>query len=216
VGFFGQMAIGYKGIPGQEKYQAYKYPMTPEVLETDYGSFLTEYWWTIYRFVEDICENIDRDSELITHWAQSISHYVPGFPTGDEIRLKDNLERALTSYIHTCSVSHAADHYTYSRIPLRHAPLRNRVPFPEKHIMNFKFDINKVVTKEDFIRHKFCNIMYFKENNLTLLKDCDYAFRSSKLETAVQRFRADLVKTEKIFQDNNYIPLGEISASIQY
>ena len=149
-------------------------------------------------------------------WANYIAQYVPGFPNAQQMLKKDVLAKALTSYIHNCSVSHAVDHYTYSRIPLEHSPLRIRIPFPSPQNSTFKLDLKDVVTREDYIRHKFANLMFFKENNLTLLADVNYAFKQPELKKLVREFHADLKQTEKEMPTENYIPLSEIAASIQY
>jgi hypothetical protein len=58
--------------------------------------------------------------------------------------------------------------------------------------------------------------MFFKENNLTLLADVNYAFKQPELKKLVREFHADLKQTEKEMPTENYIPLSEIAASIQY
>ena len=215
-GFFEQVALGYRGVEGNFRYPKYSYPLSVERFETDYSIFLEKYWLCIYRFVKKIVEFIDCDSDLIRLWANSIAQYVPGFPNAQQMLKKDVLAKALTSYIHNCSVSHAVDHYTYSRIPLEHSPLRIRIPFPSPQNSTFKLDLKDVVTREDYIRHKFANLMFFKENNLTLLADVNYAFKQPELKKLVREFHADLKQTEKEMPTENYIPLSEIAASIQY
>jgi hypothetical protein len=213
-GFFEQVALGYMGIENKTKYAKYSYPLNPEKISAPYGDFLERYWFEIYNFVCDIISEIDREDPLLQLWANSISNYVPGFPNAQMIKEGDTLERCLTSFIHNCSVSHAVDHYTYSRVPLRFSPLRIRVPFPSKSA-SFKFEIENTITKEDYIRHKFANMMFFKENNLTLLTDCNYKFTSKKDKFAIKNFKTSLEKLDSSLK-NKFIPLNEISASIQY
>lgn len=216
-GFFGQVAIGYKGIKGEIKYQKYSYPLDPDKYETSYELFLKKYWHAIYDFVSQVSDAIDLDDPILQKWADSISQYVPGFPNAQEIKEDDKFVRAVTSYIHNCSVSHAVDHYTYSRVPLKHSPLRIRIAFPDKGEDLEVLDLNKLLTKEDYIRHKFANIMFFKENNLTLLRDMRYKFKNKVLNQYVRDFEQSLIKVDKsLAEKDRYIPLDEIAASIQY
>ncbi len=215
-GFFEHVAIGYQGIKGEANYSPYCYPMKPEKIDSPYGIYLKNYWDSIYRFVSNIVKKVDKSSKEVTLWAKSISNYIPGFPDGQKIQKGNNLELALTSYIHTVTIVHAGDHYTYSRIPLKHAPLRIRIPFPDKSETHFKLDLSKIIHKEDYIRHRFCNTMYFKEHNLTLLKDCEYNFFDPELIDYSIDFKNDLIRTNRHLGQYNYVPLDNIAASIQY
>lgn len=233
---------GYTGHEHNPSYPEYKFVMYPKHYHTDYGVFLKAYFDVIEAYVHSVIELIPKDEyEDIKIWADYVHGFTPGFPKGNEIfdlssgeltmasgkdedvvhgviRNKGILAQAITSIIWDLSVGHAADHYDYSCININHMPFRLRVPPPQsKNIA--PFDRNKIIHWKDIYKHKYEREMFFIPRNWMLLKDVQYAFdpvKEKALFDLSRTFIKELHETEANLTVHNYIPLDNISSSIQY
>jgi len=215
-------------------YPKFHLQLEPKHYHTDYGTFLMAYFETIRKFVHSVIGLIPQDEFVdIQVWANYVCHYVPGFPSGDEIFRKDKygnllfhtnaiddnlLAKAIANIVWDLSVGHAADHYNYSTININHMPFCIRVPPPDSKSIP-AIDRRKMIKWIDIFRHKYERQMFFIARNVTLLKDVRYNFDKpgeEALRKLNDEFLQNLKDTEKNLAVFNYIPLDQISRSIQY
>jgi hypothetical protein len=215
-GFITSLKASYAGLKDNSSYKKYQFLMAPEKIPFEFGEFLERYWYCIYNFVEKICKNIPINDEVTTHWANDVSHFVPGFPNGEEIWKEDNLVRALTSFIHTVSFSHSSDHYSYSQTNINQVPSRIRVKPPSSKYRNIPLDKSKIFKRTDLHRHHLAMEMYFTPSNLVTVLDAKYSTVNADESLAVEEFKDDLSYIEENLTTLNYIPLNEVATSIQY
>ncbi len=235
-GLAGMFLYGYNGMEENPSYPKYKFQIVPDTFHSDYGTFLMAYYETIFDFVHKVVEQIPPDEYTdIKIWADYIKTWVPEFPSGDEFFYFDHngvakfkkhdesgekslLSKVIANIIWDLSVGHAADHYDYSLIDINVAPLRLRVPPPDSKNIP-PFDRKDLIEWGDIFRHHFERKMFFAPRNVTLLKDTVYDFNKPTEQTLRELniyFLQDLQKTEKELTVYNYIPLDQISRSIQY
>lgn len=128
------------------------------------------------------------------------------------------LAETVANIIWDLSVGHAADHYDYSTININHMPFCIRVPPPDSKNIP-PIDRKKMVRWIDIFRHKYERQMFFVARNVTLLKDVRYNFYKpgeGPLRDLNTAFLQKLKETEENLTVYNYIPLDQISRSIQY
>ncbi|RIW18262.1 hypothetical protein D0X99_00765 [Algoriphagus lacus] len=235
-GLAGMFLYGYNGIEGNPSYPKYKFQIVPDTYHSDYGTFLMAYYDTIFDFVHKVVEQIPPDEYTdIMIWADYVKTWVPEFPSGKEFFYLDHngdakfkkhaesgekslLSKVIANIIWDLSVGHAADHYDFSLIDINVAPLRLRVPPPDSKDIP-PFDRKGIIHWGDIFRHHFERKMFFAPRNVTLLKDTVYNFNKPTEQTLRELniyFLKDLQKTEKELTVYNYIPLDQISRSIQY
>jgi hypothetical protein len=237
-GLAGMFLYGYNGIEGNPSYPKYKFQIVPNTFHSNYGTFLMAYYNTILKFVHKVVEEIPAEEYVeIMVWADYIKQWVPEFPSGEELFELDNdgnahfrmhkqsdedekilLAKVVANLIWDLSVGHAADHYDYSLIDINKAPLRMRVPPPDRKDIP-KLDRKKLIHWVDIFKHEFERKMFFAPRNVTLLKDTRYDFNKpteERLRELNEYFLSDLQETEKALPVYNYIPLHQISRSIQY
>ena len=76
-----------------------------------------------------------------------------------------HLAEAVSTFIHTVSVAHSADHFAYSQQPMNVAPLRLRVPPPASKRME-PLDRSRLLWRRDAFRHWMARRMYFDTGTL--------------------------------------------------
>jgi hypothetical protein len=206
---------GYSGIPNNSSYPAYSYPMSVPKIHSDYGIFLSAYYSTIYSFVRKIIAKIPPQDGSIRQWADQISQWVPGFPNGDAIFQEDNLIAAVTFFIWDVTVGHATDHWEVGHYEPHQYSYRLRVAPPTSKTIS-PINRSKLLKLEDIFRHKMAQHMFFRPNNVTLLHDTRYDFDDPELIQANHDFLEALKQTDTNLPVKRYIPLSEISRSIQY
>jgi hypothetical protein len=214
-GFFNTISCGYSGIEGNSSYPHFKYSLEPEKIHSTYGEFLEGYWNIIYKFTSDILKHIDFDDPLISLWANEISHFVPGFPNAEAVKDKDILFRAITNFIYTVAVAHSSDHYNYAEMDILQVPLRLRAQAPSKS-KPFSLKQRKLITYEDYFRHKLAWRMYFKPNNIITLLDTKYQHTAEYELQQIAEFKSKLIDYDKNLKVKKYIPITEMACSIQY
>lgn len=213
-------------------YPTYRYQMEPRTFHSDYGDFLMAYYDTVDNFVHKIIAQIPQEEYVdIMVWADYVQQWVPDFPIGDEIfeqtetglKIRNDEERnilakAISSIVWDLSIGHAVDHYDYSTININHMPFCIRVPPPaSKNIP--PIDRKAMIKWSDLFKHKYEREMFFVARNVTLLKDVRYDFNKpheGSLRQLNDQFLKDLQETENNLKVFNYIPLDQISRSIQY
>lgn len=241
-------SAGYEGIEARwGAYPKYDY-MRPWMDDSiDYGRCLGMYFEPFLSFCTTVAEEIHAASPNDTYvkrWADYISAHLHGFPDGTEIFKTGVLARALAVYMWDVTVSHAADHYSYThdvtpaKPPEATVPgttlaawkfLRLRVPPPTKISdgANVKL-VGDVCDPDDLYRAEMTQELFLKSATLAPnLVDTTYAFTSPELLKAQEKFHADLrLVAGKVAQVMpNFMPLevpktGDysqtISASVQY
>lgn len=208
-------AVSFSGLEGNSSYPKYSFAPRPAPIHAQFGQFIDAYYETILSFTRKVCQHIDPRDPDLKLWAKHISKILPGFPNEKQILKGECLAEVLAFYIHDVSVVHAAEHYTYSTLPIRKAPLRLRVPPPQSLDMA-PVDRKKLNRSIDLFRHQMAWRIFFTPTNLTLLKESKYRFEEPVLQKAARQFIQDLKTTERSMPTRNYIPLDQISASIQY
>ncbi len=239
-GLAGLFLYGYNGMADNPSYPHFKFHAVPDSRNypSDYGDFLMAYYDTILHFVNQVIPLIPRDEYVdIRVWTDYINTWVPEFPDHEEFfDANDNLiekevdlptnkkvyvlAETVANIIWDLSVGHAADHYDYSNLNINQVPLRLRVPPPESKEIP-ALDRRAMIHWVDLFKHHFERKMFFAPRNVTLLEDIDYQFdgpgeHERTLRELNKQFLEDLKKTEKNLKVYNYIPLNQISRSIQY
>ncbi|MCB0543097.1 MAG: hypothetical protein H6575_19245 [Lewinellaceae bacterium] len=227
--------VDKKGKPIENpSYPQFRLRLEPNEYHSDYGTFLMAYFRCIEKYVKAVIDHIPQDEFAdIRLWANYVSHYVPGFPSGDEIFVRDEvgefqfhttfidenlLAKAIANIIWDLSVGHAADHYDYSTINVNHMPFIIRVPPPDSKDIP-PIDRKAMIKWIDIFRHRYEREMFFVARNVTLLKDIQYGFDKpgeEPLRKLNEKFLNELHETEKNLTVYNYIPLAQIARSIQY
>ena len=223
---------GYHGIEGNPSYPPFQYQLEVEKMYSDYGTFLEAYYHTMFDFVDKVVQLIPKSEYIdIKVWANYVSHWIPNFPSGDEIftgqgndlTFRTDIEekilaRAVAKVIWDLSVGHAADHYDYSLVNINQMPFIIRIP-PPMSKNHEPLDRKKMIKWTDIFKHEYERKMFFTPKNVFLLQDVKYAFdkpeEQSLRELNVQ-FLKDLKETEANLTVHNYLPLNNISRSIQY
>ncbi len=230
--------FGYHGMQGNPSYPKYQFSAVPDTrfYPSDYGKFLTAYYETILQYVNDVVGLIPPDEYMdIEIWTDYINTWIPEFPDKENFFIdgKTLIKKAVTmpnikevyvlaetvaNIIWDLSVGHAADHYDYSTININHMPFCIRVPPPDSKNIP-PIDRKKMVRWIDIFRHKYERQMFFVARNVTLLKDVRYNFYKpgeGPLRDLNTAFLQKLKETEENLTVYNYIPLDQISRSIQY
>lgn len=211
------MVVGYCGIKGNPSYKKYSYPMNgPKKVPTDFGTFHEQYYRAYYDFAERVLAEIPAHDKYVTHWANYIHQMMPSFPDGEEIWKGDNFAKAVGVLLWDLTIGHAADHRTYSQIPIYHNPMRIRVPSPEYKNPDFRLDKKSAVSIIDQAKWIMANRLFYQTWNVTNLMEVNYDFNHPALQEAVNSFRAQLKEIEKKLTTRNYLPVDEIPGSIQY
>lgn len=214
------IVAGYKGIKNDSCYPSFEWTLEPKKVYSDYGVFLDEYYNTILEFTSNVLKKVtDDEFKHIKLWAKYISQWLPEFPDEEEIENIDTLNKSVAKIIWDLSVGHAADHYSYSMLPINQLPLRLRVAPPSSKEVP-SFEQKDLMKWYDIFKYRMVRKMFFKPTNVTLLKDTKYDFDDGELNALSSKFLQNLRDTEnKIVNElkiKNYIPLDEISRSIQY
>lgn len=213
--FFQIMQSFHRGIPGNSAYPPYQFPLAPPQIHSDYGNFLKLYYDVILGFVTDVTSTIKKRDPYVRRWAHHISVAVPGFPGSEKILQGDNLARALTSFICSVSVIHSADHYSYGDISVNKVPLRMRQPSPASSKIA-SVNRKNLVNWEDIFRHRMAREMYFKPSTVKRLMDVGYHFETEEQRDAADRFHEQIRELDESLGENRFVPLDQISSSIQY
>lgn len=212
---------GYKGIENNPYYKPYSYSLELEEIYSDYKLFLEAYYQTILNFVILVVKNSTPQEIMeVKQWADYISYWLPNFPTGKQIFEGENvLAKVITKIIWTVSIGHAADHYDYSmHTSTNQTPLRLRIPPPNTNKIE-GYDRKKLSNFGDMFRYRMERKLFFKPTNVSLLCEVDYNFTAPHLIELNDKFRKELINTETELKSKGvkiYIPIKQVSASIQY
>jgi len=209
------ISIGYRGLSGNSSYPEYRFPMRPETIHSDYGTFVRTYYDVIYRFVATVLRGRVENDPLVRDWAGHISEWVPGFPDGEAIFQDDNLVAAVAFFLWDVSVMHASDHNEFAGNPINQAPLRIRVPAPTAKKMP-PLNLKKLTRRYDFFKYWMAKRMFFAPTNISLLQDTHYNFEEATLREANEVFLRELREADANMSVRRFVPLSEISRSIQY
>jgi hypothetical protein len=230
AGLAGLFLYGYNGMEKNPSYPHYEFQIEPRTFYSDYGTFLMKYYETIRNFVGKVIDQIPVDEYIdMMVWADYIKTWVPEFPAGTDMFSMDDqgnahmknaelLSKVVANIIWDLSVGHACDHYDYSNLNINQVPLRMRVPPPESKDIP-PLNRKKLIKWIDLFKHRFERKMFFAPRNVTFLMDTHYNFYKPSeqyLRELNEYFLNDLKKTEKELPVYNYIPLNQISRSIQY
>lgn len=212
---------GYMGIGHNFSYPPFKFQLEPEFIVGKYGEFHQAYFPVFKKFASDILIDLTQtDTFYLSHWADYISSWVPGFPKGVElVRDRELLISTIAYYLFDVSVGHTVDHYNYGQMNIRKIPLRLRVP-PPSHAGEYKIDRKKLTKFWDFGKYDMAQKLFFRASTRTKLIDAEYEFgeRNESLQQHVKNFKAELRKVDQKLKADNaqFAPLEEIAASIQF
>lgn len=239
AGLAGLFLYGYNGMEGNPSYPHYQFHAIPDpkIYPSDYGTFLMAYYYTILEFVDEVVDRIPQDEYVdIQVWTDYVNTWVPEFPDAKDFFTPNNrliekevdtpdgkrrisvLSETVANIIWDLSVGHAADHYDYSKQNINQMPLRLRVPPPDSTNVP-PLNRKKMIRWVDIFKHDFERKMFFAPRNVTLLMDIQYNFykpNEQPLRDLNKQFLENLKKTEQNLTVYNYIPLNQISRSIQY
>jgi hypothetical protein len=212
---------GYKGIGHNFSYPPFVFQLAPEFIVGKYGEFHQAYFLVFRKFASEILIDLtETETFYLTHWADYITSWVPGFPVGVElVRDRELLISTIAYFLFDVSVGHTVDHYNYGQMNIRKIPMRLRVS-PPSHLKEYKLDRSKLTKFWDFGKYDMAQRLFFKASTKTKLIDATYDFgeRNEKLQSVVSQFKRELVEVDKKLKadDAQFAPLQEIAASIQF
>ncbi len=211
------MVVGYCGIKGNPAYNKFEYPINwPSTIHSDFGVFHQSYYKTYYQFAKNILAEIPFKDKCVTNWANYIHEDMPSFPSGVEIWENDNFAKSVSVLLWNLTLGHAADHKTYSEIPTYWNPLRMKVGSPQYKNPDFKFNLKNAVSIIDQTKLIMANRLFYRPWNITTLMEVDYSFNLPILKNHVSIFKKNMKEVERNLKTKNYMPVDEISVSIQY
>lgn len=207
---------GYNGIRNNDSYPPFTYPRRPPKVYSGYGTFLDEYYETIYRFVDDVVETIQKGDPAVVSWAHYLHQQIPGFPSPGEIFVGKTLTEVVAFYIWDVTVGHTIDHHNYGQMDVRKVPLRIRQAPPEKGTK--MKDRKKLQSPIDLMKYQLAMKLFFAPTVITKFIDVDYGFKSVDLRNRQAKFKEELRATDKKLRDQGltYMTLEDIAASIQF
>lgn len=215
-GLLDLFVAGYKGVSGEKGYPTYTFRQRPKEVPGDYGVFQDAYYDTVLSFTRKVAEAIPEGEEYTRRWAAYISQWIPGFPDGDAIFEGNNLPEALAGIVWDLSIGHAVDHAAFSRdVSVEEKFLRIRIAPPESPNIAAA-DPSDVTTFWDRFKARVAHRVFFTPVTVTRLIDVNYNFEDPTLKAAGRQFIADLKDTDANLSVRRFIPLEEISASIQF
>lgn len=214
--FIRLISLGYTGKDEWGSYEEYQFDIEPRYMHTDYYQYQKAYYDVIVDFVTKILKDYNFESDThLENWAQGISRDLPGFGAAYSL---EKLPQIIGKIIWSASVEHAADHCSFSRIPVSKLFMRLRVP-PPSHDNDTQYTYKDIRWRKDYFKHIMAWKMYFSPNNVTLLKDVDYGFDTPKHQALNKLFIKDLLAVEGTLKERGiyiYEKLENISCSIQY
>ncbi len=211
------VVLGFHGIKENPAYPKYFFPLEgPQKVESSYGTFHDGYYQVYLKFVKSVLAEIPVGDRFVTRWANYIHQEMKSFPNGEDIWKGDNFAHAVASYIWDVSLGHAADHKTYAEIPINKNPLRIRVETPHFKNPGFKLNLKKVANVIDQMKLVMANRMFFMPTNVSTLIKIDYNFPLPALQKSAEQFKKDMYEHESNLKVRNFMPVDEITASIQY
>jgi hypothetical protein len=206
---------GYAGIEGNSSYPKFVWDVYPTVVYSDYQVFLMEYYRAFKRFTDGVVKNISQDEiNDIKNWADYISKWLPGFPSGEKIMEGDLLSGCLAKILWDLSVAHATDHHSYGTVPINRLPLRMRIP-PPSH-KNDSFNPKDQAKFGDVFKYALEWKLFFNDYTVTRLIDVDYKFATAELQKLQTNFLQDLELVDLHMPVKRYMDLKNISISIQF
>jgi len=206
---------GYAGIEGNSSYPKFVWDIEPTPVNSDYNIFLKQYYDAFLRFTKEVVKHIpEYEKPEIKVWADYISQWLPGFPSGEKIMEGDMLAGSLAKVMWDLSVAHATDHHSYGTIPINRLPLRMRVPPPATR--KDSFDPKDQAKFIDIFKYALEWKLFFNDHTVTRLIDVDYKFATTELQKLQANFLQDLELVDLHMPVKKYMELKNISISIQF
>lgn len=208
---------GYRGVEGRSAYPPYDFSARPKKVPSSYGVFLDRYYDTVRRFTDKVVSLMPpQDLDLMPAWANHCSDNVPGFPNENRILDPGVLSATLAHIVWDLSIGHGADHEVFAKhITPEQKFLRIRVPPPASKSMP-RVDPAKATRFRDRFKMRLAHRVFFEPTLVTSLIDTDYGFEVPALVQAQQDFKRELRETQAQLPCENFMPLENIPASIQY
>jgi hypothetical protein len=231
------LPYAWSGMPRNNAYPCYRFPLVPRELPSLYGRFLQAYYDTIYRFVRDVIDlhytqayamEGSPDIYYTRQWAEYVRDWVPGFPSGDEILPDDpaegfeTLARAVAMIIWDVSLAHCADHMSLWRLSPNKNVFRVRRPPPRPDDTS-NGSLRGLTTWFDLFQSRLTYKLFYEPHNQSLLKDTEYDLPGEAEHHWNRRIHEDLVATEAAMRAllaehgrELFIDLDHTAASIQF
>lgn len=231
---------GYVGVAErQASFPPYHYPLKNDENRSQYFEFLNAYRDTVKAFVQKFADHAfdeawllpgSSDWNYVAYWADNCAAWVPGFPNGEEIAVKEVFVEAITTIIWDLAVSHSTDHDSIHQIPNSELVFRLRVPPPESNSIPH-WELKELNNWIDLFKANLTDILFYKPHNVTWLKDVNYDFQGigssrydekllMKLDGIGTEFiHTELPLTEKRLKEAGvkiFTKLGDMAASLQY
>ena len=217
-GLLDLFAAGYRGVDGNPAYPTYAFRKAPKPVNGDYGVFLNRYYATVLEFTRQVAAKIPKGDEYTERWANYISRWVPGFPSPTEIFEGDTLAEVLAGIVWNLSIGHSVDHHAFSfDVTPEEKYLRIRVPPPTSTTAPAT-DAKKVTRWYDRFKTRLAHKVFFEPTTVTRLVDVRYRFGAEHpdLMLAADQFIEALHRTEANMDVRTFMPLRDMSASIQF
>jgi len=199
-------------------YPRYRFPRGGRPVHSPYGDFLRAYREVIRAFCDSVVAASGGADGTVRLFADHVSHWVPGFPSGEEVRDPAVLADALSVFIFEVSVAHSSDHVLYGRVDPREVPFRLRSE-PPSRTRPCHFDRATLVKRFDTFQYAMCSRMYFQPHPLQRLAEVGYRFDDAALLAAADHFRTALREVEARRRQAGqriYAPLELIAPSVQF
>lgn len=209
------VAAGRNGVPGSRAYTPYRFGEEFCGDHVPYGRYRRDWLDAYQRFAGAIVREIPPDDPHVLAWAEHIAAWLPGFPGPAEIGRGDSLARAVARYICCVSVFHSGDHHAYSAIPLSEIPWRLRVP-PPSDAAPAELDLDRLVSPEDYFRHRLCHAMFFVPVIRRPLSAVRYRFRDAGALTAARELQRDTAAIDARWSGSGFPRSTEIACSVHY
>ena len=240
---------GYLGRGDKKKnaYPVFDFSSFPKIPPSGYGDFLQAYYRVFEDYVPRILNHIaDEGSDeaeefwlYVAIWVASIHEWLPGSCEWEEIVTngkpvpakadksggREKLEQMVTLIMWDLSVAHANDHIAIHKKRPAGNPFRIRVAPPSKQKPVDPAWREKMVWRRDLLTFWFTDLLFYKPNNVTALKDVIYPFnikdkqKEQELKRLNKEFLAALQQCEDDMIAKGITPssrLDEISTSLQY
>jgi hypothetical protein len=207
------MVTGMRGIAGNSAYPPYRFAPALPGDHTVYGRYRRDWYEAYVRFFSRALHGVAPEDPAVTRWADHIHTWVPGFPSGREIRAEGALPAALATFVCAVSVFHTADHHSYARIPVEMLPWRLRQPPPGDP---GPLDLDGLVSPEDSFRHRMCHRMFFAPVVIDALSDVRYGLRDGERRSAESAFWDEVRALDARWRGSGFPMSHEIATSPQY
>ena len=213
-GMHKMVASGNTGVPGNPAWPAYRFDDNLFGEHVPYGRYRREWFDAWEDFAHAALASVKAGDAVVRRWADQITAWLPGFPSGEAIFEGRALARSVASYLCAVTTFHTGDHHSYATIAMEKMPWRLRAPFATRAAPG-SFDPDALVSPEDTFRAHLAYALFFKPAVITSLRDARYDLDARGMR-AVRDFHARMDTLDRRWQGTSFPSSYEIASSLQY